>query len=290
VTAGAGCAWTAVSNAASITVTSGASGSGNGSVVFAVLANNTTVARSGTLTVAGQTVTVNQAAGQLQNEKAYFAQFGNGDLGGGQRLTSTVILLNTSAAQTAVGTVRLFGTNGTPLSLGINGVATSGVFSFDLPPQGIRFFSTDGSGAAVTGSAQLTSTIPVSAVILFASPAGTTGVGAVQPLARFQVPIESDSARGVDTGVAAANPSESPVDLVLTLRDSDGRLITGGSTLVQLGPNGQLAKFPRELFPSINFTRFNGSVEVSAPLPVNGMAIRTSPGQFSTLPVAAVTN
>jgi hypothetical protein len=62
VTTAAGCAWTATSNATWITITSGASGSGNGTVNYTVAAN-TGPARSGTLTVAGQTVTINQAAG-----------------------------------------------------------------------------------------------------------------------------------------------------------------------------------------------------------------------------------
>lgn len=57
-----GCGWTATSNAGFITVTSGTSGTGNGVVGFAV-ATNTGAARSGTLTIAGQTYTVNQNAG-----------------------------------------------------------------------------------------------------------------------------------------------------------------------------------------------------------------------------------
>jgi hypothetical protein len=61
VTAGAGCTWTATSGAPWITVTAGASGTGNGSVGFSVAAN-TGAARSGTLTIAGQVFTVNQAA------------------------------------------------------------------------------------------------------------------------------------------------------------------------------------------------------------------------------------
>lgn len=56
------CPWTAVSNAAWITVTSGASGNGNGTVGYSVAAN-TGLARSGTITIAGQTFTVNQADG-----------------------------------------------------------------------------------------------------------------------------------------------------------------------------------------------------------------------------------
>jgi hypothetical protein len=59
VTAPATCAWTAVSNAPWITVTSGASGTGAGTVAFSVAANSG-AARSGTLTIAGRTFTVAQ--------------------------------------------------------------------------------------------------------------------------------------------------------------------------------------------------------------------------------------
>ena len=62
VTSGAGCAWTAASNDSWITVTSGASGSGNGPVGFSVAANPNTSARTGTLTIATKTFTVSQAA------------------------------------------------------------------------------------------------------------------------------------------------------------------------------------------------------------------------------------
>jgi hypothetical protein len=61
VASGTGCAWTATANAAWLTISGGASGSGNGTVSFTVAAN-TSGARSGTLTVAGQTFAVNQAA------------------------------------------------------------------------------------------------------------------------------------------------------------------------------------------------------------------------------------
>ena len=63
MTAPAGCAWTGVSNNTSwLTVTSGASGSGNGTVAFSAAANPNTSARTGTLTIAGQTFSVTQAA------------------------------------------------------------------------------------------------------------------------------------------------------------------------------------------------------------------------------------
>ena len=62
VTATTGCAWTAVSNVPWITITAGATGSGNGTVGYTVAAN-TGAQRVGTLTIASQTFTVTQQAG-----------------------------------------------------------------------------------------------------------------------------------------------------------------------------------------------------------------------------------
>jgi Zn-dependent metalloprotease len=61
VTAGTGCNWTAASNSAFITITSGTSGTGSGTVNYSVAANTGTTSRTGTLTIAGQTFTVTQA-------------------------------------------------------------------------------------------------------------------------------------------------------------------------------------------------------------------------------------
>lgn len=65
------CTWSAVSNAAWVTVTSGASGAGAGTVAYAVAANTTTAARTGTLTVAGKTFTVTQAGKPAGPEPIY---------------------------------------------------------------------------------------------------------------------------------------------------------------------------------------------------------------------------
>jgi len=57
-----GCAWTAASSAAWIALTSGSSGTGNGSVKFAVSAN-TGPTRTGSLTIAGRVFTITQLSG-----------------------------------------------------------------------------------------------------------------------------------------------------------------------------------------------------------------------------------
>lgn len=62
VTAGANCPWTAVSNAPWITVTGGASGSGNGTVTYDVAAyTGKPKNRNGTISIAGQTFSIKQS-------------------------------------------------------------------------------------------------------------------------------------------------------------------------------------------------------------------------------------
>jgi hypothetical protein len=61
VTAAAGCGWTATSHAAWVMITGAAAGSGNGMVTLRVAASTVGAPRTGTLTIAGQTVTVTQA-------------------------------------------------------------------------------------------------------------------------------------------------------------------------------------------------------------------------------------
>ena len=55
------CAWSASSNVSWITITSGSSGTGNGTVSYSVAANTSTSQRSGNLTVAGKIFTVTQS-------------------------------------------------------------------------------------------------------------------------------------------------------------------------------------------------------------------------------------
>ncbi|HXT69632.1 MAG TPA: BACON domain-containing carbohydrate-binding protein [Vicinamibacterales bacterium] len=60
-TQGTSCAWAAQSQSGFLTVTSGSSGTGSGTVTISVAVNSGT-ARTGTVAVAGQTVTINQQA------------------------------------------------------------------------------------------------------------------------------------------------------------------------------------------------------------------------------------
>ena len=55
------CTWNATSNSSWITIVSGASGSGNGTVTYSVTANTATKARGGTIIIGNKLYSVNQA-------------------------------------------------------------------------------------------------------------------------------------------------------------------------------------------------------------------------------------
>ena len=66
ITTEVGCPWTAVSNASWITITSGAGGTGSGTISYSVAANSGS-SRTGTISVGGQTFTVNQISLKVTN-------------------------------------------------------------------------------------------------------------------------------------------------------------------------------------------------------------------------------
>src|SRR5439155_6588273 len=65
------CSWAATSTASWISITAGASRSGNGQASFSVAANAATSDRTGTLTIAGQTVTVTQSGASGSASRSY---------------------------------------------------------------------------------------------------------------------------------------------------------------------------------------------------------------------------
>ena len=102
VTTTSACAWTAISNASWISVTSGAS-TGSGAVSYSVLPNTTTSARTSTLKVAGKTVTVTQAAAPPPCAYAVSPVSASIAAGGGSRNVS--VTTTSACSWTAVTTV-----------------------------------------------------------------------------------------------------------------------------------------------------------------------------------------
>ncbi|HUO30027.1 MAG TPA: hypothetical protein VMU80_12475 [Bryobacteraceae bacterium] len=71
LTTASGCAWSVTDPTGFVTITSGASGTGNGTISYSVSADTGT-SRSGVLTVGGQSFTINQAGAQTTTGLAFY--------------------------------------------------------------------------------------------------------------------------------------------------------------------------------------------------------------------------
>ncbi|MET0625434.1 MAG: Calx-beta domain-containing protein [Pyrinomonadaceae bacterium] len=109
------CPWTAASNASWITVTSGASGSGSGTVGFNVAANTGSGQRTGSITIAGQTFTVTQDGTTAPANTFQFSQSSYSTSEGSGSATVTV---TRSGSLSAPATVEYATTDGTATDRG----------------------------------------------------------------------------------------------------------------------------------------------------------------------------
>jgi hypothetical protein len=98
------CSWTAASNASWITITSGSSSTGSGTVAYSVAANTTGSLRTGTMTVAGSIITVTQTG---FNAALYFPHVDTS-----LPWQTEIAIINTSSDQTVTGTLRALSDEG----------------------------------------------------------------------------------------------------------------------------------------------------------------------------------
>ncbi|HEY6339878.1 MAG TPA: SBBP repeat-containing protein [Bryobacteraceae bacterium] len=111
------CGWNATSNSAWITLTSSTSGQGDGSVSYSVAAN-TGATRSGTLTIAGNTITI--AQGGTGNTPVV-------------NLSASSLAFGNQAVATASGVQQVTLTNNGPGVLTISSIAVTGANPGDFP-------------------------------------------------------------------------------------------------------------------------------------------------------------
>ncbi len=196
IAAGTGCQWTAASNDAWITITPPVSGTGNGTIAFSVQANNG-VARTGTITVAGQTFTVNQAGGcaySLSPTNAAFSEAGgNGTInvfaGADCQYTAvsnnSFITITTGANGTGNGSVTFNVAANTGQSrtgtITIAGqvfiITQSDGCSFTISPANINVGASAGSGSFVVNSGEGCARTAVSNASWITISSGSTGSG-----------------------------------------------------------------------------------------------------------------
>jgi hypothetical protein len=158
VTAGAACSWSATSTASWLTVHTGASGVGNGSVAYSVAPNTTNAARTGTLSIGGRGFTVTQAAP-----------------------TCAVVLSTTSVSLTAASAFRSFQVS---TATGCAWTASSSVpwITISIGSTGTGSASVFYNVAANTGTASRTGTITVAGETVTITQAGAACTYNLSPL------------------------------------------------------------------------------------------------------------
>ena len=196
-----------------------------------------------------------------------FAHMGDGDFPGqDEPLQTSYVMVNNSNA-TATGTLSFLDDSGEPLELEINGV-TNSVFPFVLNRQSVQKMTAAGSGELKSGWARIRSDQPIVVTSNFGAirADGTVitdvGVGEAEPGTEFT--IFADTIGSNDTGLAVSNPDdEQAIDIQMTLNDAAGVMVD--QTVVNLGPQGHLARFLSQLFPSVeNIAEFEGTVVLTS--------------------------
>ena len=241
--AGSDCAWTATSNVDWITITSGSSGSGNGTVVYAVAANSSISSRIGTMTIAGQTFAVTQAGIMVTLTAALLPSSARAPGAGGAFYTTDLIVANVGTTPTTFA-VKFLGNNadgrGGPEKSFPIGAGASTTFSDVL---GSVFGLT-----ADYGAIRITSPSDSVRAIAQTSTPGFGGTfGQSVPAARPEDLITGGSPRSIlavredasfRTNLILANATEDPLDVDVTLVADSGAILGTAAKRFTLPPLG----------------------------------------------------
>ena len=289
-----GCAWTAMSNASFVNISPGSSGSGNGTVHFS-LASNNSAARSGTLTIAGQTFVVEQQASSISGLNLVGSM---PHIAAEENWTTTFTLVNKGGAPQQT-RLSIFGdaadpTGNGPLTLPLafpQQSASAGAFlaaSLDrtLSGNASLIVSTEGpqTPPVLVGSAQLAATGAVDGFAIFhLIPGAQEAVVPMETRNASSYLLAFDNTGGVVLGLAVENISAQSANIGVVIRDESGAIISNG-TVVALAGNGHTSFVLSTLYPATSGKR--GTIEFDTPAGghISVLGIRTTPlGSSTTL-------
>ncbi len=296
VAASAGLAWTAQSNSSWITLTAGASGTGPGTVTFS-LQSNTGSERTGTITIAGQTFTVNQESATLPAGMAFAGSLAQIASAGGWDTTLT--LVNLDSTSNAVRLSTYAGDGSMPLlpytfpQQPAQGTTLGATFDETLAANASLVFNTTGlsTQGSVVGSAQFLATGNVGGFGIFQIQA--TGQQAVVPLETRNAPsylLPFDYTNSLQTGLALASASATAGKVRVIVRDDTGAVIPTRVTSIPLGANGHVSFMLSDStqgFPEVAGKRGTVEFDTTAGGRISVLGIRANGKAITTLPVLA---
>jgi uncharacterized repeat protein (TIGR01451 family) len=261
-----GCSWNAASNAGFLSLSSGASGAGNGTVMYQVTANSG-AARSGTLTIAGQTFTVMQAG--TSGPALSIAKTHTGNFTQGQTNAQYNILVTNSGAGS---------TNGAAVSV------------TDTLPGGLTLVSISGAGWSCNGATCTRSDV-LSAGVSYPTITVTVNVaaGASSPQVN-QANVSgggSTAAATSDSTTIAANQPRLNVSVSSLNFGFNGALITGAQPVIVsftggLGVSWTASSNQSNLTVNPAGSAGNGAFQVMASSGPSGIVTVTAAGAINS--------
>jgi M6 family metalloprotease-like protein len=292
VTTNPGCPWLASIGDFWTKVTSDVSFTGSGMVSYEIGANPVSVVRSSTMTIAGQTFTVEQegtsvAGLTLAGSMAQLAS------GGGWDTTLTLVNIGTGLGEAMV---NFFGNDGSRLQLpftfalasSITGPLVGSTFDQTLNANSLLVLDSQqpGSPSAQAGAAQLLTNGNVGGFAVFKY--APTGQEAVVPLETRNAPsyvLAFDNTGVLGTGIAIANVAALPASIPVVFRDDTGAQI--GTDTISLAAQGHTSFM---LTGNYTITRGKrGTIELDTPVSghISALGLRANGTALTTLPVLA---
>jgi hypothetical protein len=135
--------------------------------------------------------------------------------------------------------------------------------SFWIPPSGNYVANTTTRGNLATGYARVLSSAPVTVDGGFVMPGLAGDARASSALGNtISIPVSVGAGGVRNTGVALLSLESARSTLLLTLRDSSGAVIPGGTGSVTLEANGKISSYVTQLLPLVTSPSFTGTLTI----------------------------
>ncbi len=196
-------------------------------------------------------------------------------LGGG--ISGAVIVVNTNPQENATGNIRFYDSGGALRVVTMDGLPAASQFAIDLDAGASLILSGPPGQALSLGSAIIETNLPVSALYRFAL--GDARIGVLATGVEKVVTFPLLTTGTLDTGLAVANPGNTPINLDALHIDGAGAVLETiqPAALNPLPAKGQVALFVTQL----PFTDVAGKSEGTIQLRRSDLAVPASFGESS---------
>lgn len=223
----------------------------------------------------------------------FLSQLGDGPIPGVGSLQTTLVVSNLSNS-TAQAELEIFQSDGSPLSLRLDGQDSSAV-DLEIPPFSSKTFTSSGTASPVSvGYARVRANVPVEGTAIFrvlsenGSVTTEAGVGSAAGKFLSVGAVQKEIAGNFDSGIAVVNTSGEPSDATVVLFDESGVQVGLNVSEFDLEGNRHKAMFLSQLFPEIQDENFKGSLAITSDQPLAMVIVRTaSQIVLSSLPVGS---